>query len=289
METTRRGHRPRVSREARLLVTTTILAAIALGALARIRYGAAAADQGRLPAMITSLVTSSDFERMAEKIEQATTRVRAGITVVDLVQTDVSHDDAPRARTQAVLRLHDDVGVTWIEGGWALATHDRVRLLARDAGSGLAVVRIEDGLQPAGAQPRPFDRPGRPRYLLATQTSSMGAILTPMFVGGLEPVDAALWGANAWATPSGFPCLPGAFVFTVEGDWVGLAALESRDVTLVPADVVLREAERLLQASQSARGTLGVRGQRPPSRVRRVRTMASPLPGSIRQVPQRAC
>lgn len=261
METRRQVDRPRISREARLLVTTAILAMAALGALARIRYGSAPAAQRPLPTMITSLVASSDFDRMAEKVEAVAARVRPALIATELVRPPHTEEEPPERVSQAVMRLRDDLGVTLVDAGWSLAPDERLAVMARDEASGLAVVRVGGAALPSGLPARAFERPERPRYLMATETLSTGVTLRPLFVGALASVEAPRWAALVWSTPSGLDCRPGAFVFNVDGEWVGLAVRRSRHVALVPANVVIREVDRLVQGSREERGTLGVQGQ----------------------------
>jgi S1-C subfamily serine protease len=130
-----------------------------------------------------------------------------------------------------------------------------------DAATRLAVVRVS-GPAPA-VTPTPWTprRAQHPRYLLSTDLTSEGVSLRPSYVGSLAPTNAAAWRGMVWALPSGTDLVPGSFLFTTTGEFVGLAIPSNGGVAIVPGAAVLAEADRLLTSPPAPAGTIAIEVQ----------------------------
>jgi hypothetical protein len=133
-------------------------------------------------------------------------------------------------------------------------------VVARDV-TGLAVLRLSPG--PAAPVALSWFRRDLAvsRYLLQTSASEAGVSLAPVLVGGLVPEDAPLWAGQVWRTSVASGLTPGAVVFTLDGEWIGVAVLHGGRPVIVPADVVARLAEAQLSRAPAGAMTVGIEVQ----------------------------
>lgn len=257
------GHasRPRVSRETRLLVTTALLAIVALWVLARIRFPGLPSDSDPVQPILTTLGPGRDYDGLAANLGQVRARIGNGIVAIDLL-TATSGTQATEARDDgAALRLDRDLAVMWLRPSQRPDPSGGARLVARDAATGLAVVRLPGDMPavtPTLFTPR---QPQRPRYVLASQVLDAGVSLRPVFVSSMVPADAARWGAVVWQLPPRADLVEGEWLFTTDAELVGLAITQRNAIVVVPGDVVLSEVERLKRGAEAAAGDAGVQVQ----------------------------
>lgn len=270
-----RPYRPRVSRETRLLLITALLAIAALWVLARIRFPDRPAAPNPVQPLLTQLAPRPSFDDLASEIADLYPRLDPLLLAVQLdppgpPELDAKGEagpsvprtaDAAGDRARPALRVRDDVAVVLLEAGAGRRTAEYgTTLIARDPGSGLAVVRV-----PGVPTPRPVlwssGQMQRPRYVIATDTSSGAVSLYPVFVASMHPMASARWPGQLWRVPAQSDLVSGAFVFTQDAMFAGLVVGQGGGRALVPAENVLAEAERLLARSGKIPGQLGIEVQ----------------------------
>ena len=237
-------YRPRVSRETRRLLAAGGLAIAALWLLDRVRFKDLPVVPSPIPAVLTQLAGTPRYDDLAAEIMLVQTRLETSLVALDWPVGGI-----------AALRLRDDIAVALVPAG---TSRDDPRLLARDPASGLAVVHAPvgaPGVPPMLWMPRRLEQP---RYLVASDVSSAGVSLRPAFVGTLAPLATALWPGPLWAAPARNDLPPGTFLFTNEGEVVGLVIAHGGVRAIVPAATVFAEADRLLARRPGPAGTIGV-------------------------------
>lgn len=253
------SYRPRVSRETRLLLTAGVLAVAALWLLARIRFPERPVTPNPVPAVLSQLASRPKHDDLAGEIAQLQTRVRPSLLALEVSSTSLGSPQP--ARTTAAIRLRDDLAVTWTPPGSNQEMGNDAIVLARDAASGLAVVRVPSAVPTAPAVPWTPRQLQQSRYLIASDVSSHGVSLRPVFVGSLNPIESPLWSDRLWAVPARTDLAPGSFVFTSSAELVGLVIAYGERLVIVPGGTVLAEAARLLAMPPGPAGTVGIEVQ----------------------------
>lgn len=237
-------YRPRVSRETRRLLAAGGLAIAALWLLDRVRFKDLPVVPSPIPAVLTQLAGTPRYDDLAAEIMLVQSRLGTSLVALDWPVGGI-----------AALRLRDDIAVAVVPAG---TSRDDSRLLARDPASGLAVVRAPSGTPAVPPVPWTPRRLQQPRYFVASDVSSAGVSLRPAFIGTLAPLTTALWPGPLWAAPPRNDLPPGTFLFTNEGEVVGLVIAHGDVRAIVPAATLLAEADRLLARRSGPAGTVGV-------------------------------
>ncbi len=260
--------RPRVSRETRLLLGTVLLSLVALWVLGRLRFPDRTGSVNPVPAVLNQLAPRSTFDDLASAVARATTPLAGSV-----VALPSSQGDSGRSPARSAIRLRDDMVVTLMsdEAADAEARHAgaSVAVIARDAASGLAIVRVPPGQAPLLETWAPR-RPEAPRYLMASVLAGAVVSWQPVFVAALTPVTSPRWRGTIWATPSPMLLVPGAFVFTLSGAWAGMVAEHPGGTAIVPAALVIDVAEALMASGPREPATVGIEVE-----------LASPLIASV--------
>ncbi len=247
--------RPRVPRETRLLFTAALLAVVALWALARLRFPDSAPAGQIVPPILAPFVLRQGFFALESQLAEVSTRTAPSLEAIAIGDPDRVVSTA-LIRHVAALRLHDDVAVVLLDHAEGQAV-----VIARDAVTGLAVLRLTPGPAAPIAQAWPRREPTLPRFVMQTMVSATGTSLVPVIVGALTPTEAPLWSGALWLPNTVSQLVPGAFLFTLEGEWIGLVVRHHDGLAIAPADLVSRLAEsRLSRAGQGA-VSLGVEVQ----------------------------
>ncbi len=244
--------RPRVSRETRLLFVTVLVAIVALWVLARLRFPDQPATPNPVPQLLTQFADRTGFEDLAVEVAGLESRLASSLVALEFAQ-----DVFP------ALRIHDDVVVVLLPKASGAAgappAADPV-VLGRDRASGLAVIRVP--VAPAVALPLwSPQRLQSSRYLFVSDVSRPGTSLRPVFVGPLYPAANLMWSESVLAAPAQTDLATGAFVFTNDGTLVGLAIEHEGRPAILPAEAVIRLAERLVREGTRVGGWLGVEVQ----------------------------
>ncbi|MFN7984606.1 MAG: PDZ domain-containing protein [Vicinamibacterales bacterium] len=244
-----------------MLVTTALLALVALWLLARLRFaeeGASSSAQPIAP-ILAPLVHSQGFADLAETLTSVTARTNRALVTVRRPTSESAVGSFPAGADLTVLRVRDEVGVTLLPEEMMGDRTSTLPLIAGDTATGLAIVRIESGpTLPASATLRPDD--SAPRYVLASAPLQARNALFPVLIVGLSYVTSPLWTGEVLAPATRADVTPGAFVFSLDGEWVGLAARRDGATVIVPAPLVVANVDRLL-ARRGPPGYLGVRAQ----------------------------
>jgi hypothetical protein len=251
-------YRPRVSRETRLLLTTALIAIVALWVLARVRFPDRPAPQNPVQPLLTQLTPRPTFADLAA--EMAALRPRLDPLLVA----------APAGMSG--LRVRDDLAVVWLNPKTEGAERDGDSLLRYDRASGLSLVRVASRAQPPPPPPALWSpEPVGPRYFIASEMSPAGVSVRPVYVASLTAADNPRWPGQEWQLPSHVEAAAGSFLFTAEAAFAGLVVDHGDGrALLVPAATVLAEAERLLDRPPTRRAYVGLDVQRltvPMSRV----------------------
>ena len=252
-------YRPRVSRETRLLLTAGALAIAALWLLARIRFQERPVTPNPVPAVLSQLASRPTYDDLAAEIAQLQTRVEPSLLALDVPSAVLGSSSA--SRRIGALRLRDDLAVTLLPAGSHPELWSDTRVLASDPASGLLVVRVPNQVRASPLVPWTPRRLQQPRYLIASEVSSQGMSLRPVFVGSLAPMDRPLWSEPIWAVPGGSDLAPGSFVFTNSAELVGLVFAHDAESVVVPGATLLAEADRLLNTLRGPAGTVGLEVQ----------------------------
>lgn len=251
-----RPYRPRVSRETRLLLTTACLAVVALWILGRMRFPERPVTPNPVPPLLTQLGARPALADLASEIAQVQSRLEPVLVALGRrALTDVASYPVP------ALRIRDDLAVTMLDPADGRLESALVNdVIARDAATGLAVVRVP----PLATVPTPPWAPQRmqqPRYLVATDMSRDAVSLRPVFIGSLQPTTSGAWPGPIWAVPAGTDIDAGALTFTTEGALAGIVIDHESGRAIVPAALLLAEAELLLGRSSEPQGQLGIEVQ----------------------------
>jgi hypothetical protein len=251
-------YRPRVSRETRLLLTAGVVAVAALWVLARIRFPERPVTPNPVPSVLSQLASGPKYDDLAGEIAQLHTRLQPSLLALDVPSADGSLQTSHRT---AAIRLRDDLAVTLVPTGSNRERWNDVPILARDAASGLAVVRARVPASTSPLTPWTPRQPQQPRYLVASDVSLEGVSLRPVFVGALDPIVRPLWAEPLWGVPRRTDLVAGSFLFTSSAELAGLVIADGGALAIVPGAIVLKEAERLLAAPPGPSGTLGIEVQ----------------------------
>jgi S1-C subfamily serine protease len=240
-----------------LLLTVGLMAVAALWLLARIRFPERPVTPNPVPSVLSQLASVPKYDDLAGEIAQLQARLQPSLLALDVPSAVGSLQTSPRT---VAIRLRDDLAVTLVPNGLSGEGWNDAPIVARDAASGLAVVRVP--IPSSSSFPVPWTprQPQRPRYLVASDVSPDGVSLRPAFVGSLESIDSPLWSEPVWAMPERTDLAAGALLFTSNAEFAGLV-ITYRGLAIVPGRTVLAEAERLLAAPPGPPGALGIEVQ----------------------------
>lgn len=256
--------RRRVSRETRLLFITVLISIVTLWVLARIRFPDRPATPNPVPPLLlTQLADRPRFEDLAVRVAELESRLVPFLLALELEPPPPPGGQPAAARDVIpALRIREDVAVTLLTATPG-ATPPRpadLAVLARDPASGLAVIRVPTAPAPALTAWSP-QRMQYPRYVIVSDVSRQGRSLQPVFVGSLHPVASPTWLESIWAVPAHTELATGEFVFTTGGTLAGLAIEHEGRPAILPAEAVIRAADRLLREGSRDGGWLGVEVQ----------------------------
>jgi hypothetical protein len=255
---TSNSYRPRVSRETRLLLTAGLMAVAALWLLARIRFPERPVTPNPVPSVLSQLASAPKYDDLSAEIARLQTRLQPSLVALDL--RPAAGVPGPSRRTAAI-RLREDVAVTWVASGSSREQWSDAPIVARDAASGLAVIRVPPSLSAAPPVPWAPRQPQQPRYFAVTDVSRDGVSLRPAFVGSLDPIDSPLWSEPLWAVPERTDLAAGSFLFTNGAELAGLVINYGEGLAIVAGATVLAEGERLLAAPPGPAGAIGIEVQ----------------------------
>jgi hypothetical protein len=238
--------RSRVSRETRQLLIAALVALLALWVLARIRYPGQAASPNPLPSLLSQLSSVPRFANLASEIAELQARLSNSWLAIP-VAADASTEEGTRRVT--AMRLRNDQAILLLRSGDQLPND--ANTIAADRATGLTVIRADAESQPAGIPPWMPQSLDTPRYLMATVSTPAGVSLRPVLVGSLLQMRSPAWPGPIWVVPEGTDLAASAFVFTTSGEVAGLVVREPLGLAIVPWDIVIAEASRIVTVERT--------------------------------------
>jgi hypothetical protein len=239
-----------------------------LWVLARIRFPGRPSTPNPVSPVLAQLAPPSALEDIASAVAQLSPRLEGVLTPVEVRPRKGAFAAGSERAIVPALRVRDGMAVALtdqtIDGNAAGSAG--MEVVAQDSASHLTVLRVpaDDAPQLTRWSPRGLQYP---RFLIAADVSRDGTSLRPVFIGSLDSVVSPLWDGPIWAVPAHTDLHEGAFVFTAEGDFAGLAIEREGQIAIVPGDVVVATAGRIAQQAGRARGWIGVEVQPLTSRV----------------------
>ncbi len=233
--------RPRISRDTRWLLIVVVVSVIALSLLARVRFGNADRITGPIAPVISQLQPRSPFTEMSATIEGLLPRLRDAVAPLSLT---MSAEQAPEVVLPAV-RFRDGFVVAFTPPD---ALTSSASTVAFDRVTRLVVARSADSR--AGSVP--FWEPigtAQSTFFVAVRVASGHVVARPIFVSALVASPNPRWPNPVFALAGTSAIEPGTLLFTLEGALAGLVAGTDGPPILVPASMVVREAERVLSAA----------------------------------------
>jgi hypothetical protein len=228
-----------VSRETRRLLSAVLLSVFALWIFARVRFPDQPPATTPLQPILTQLGARPAFDDLASELDDL--RKRLGGLFVG-----------------TALRIQPDTALLPLDASDTVQGSDAgFDVIAADPVSRVAIVRAPPSTTPLPESWRPDDL-GRPRYLIAVATSGGELVLQPVLAGPLIPTSTPPWREPLWRLPSASGIAAGAFVFTTDARLAGLVVDVADAAAIVPAAVLLEEANRLLTSGPRTRGYVGV-------------------------------
>jgi hypothetical protein len=234
------------------------MAVAALWLLARIRFPERPVTPNPVPSVFSQLASGPKYDELAGEIAELHARLQPSLFALDVPSAVGALQTSPRI---AAVRLRDDLAVTLVPPGSGRERSNDPPIVAHDAASGLAVIRVTIPVAvspPVAWTPR---QPQQPRYLIASDVSPIGVSLRPVFVGSLDSIASPLWSEPLWAVPGRTDLAAGSFLFSAGAELVGLVIAHGGALAIVPGATVLAEAERLLTIAPGPRGAIGVEVQ----------------------------
>jgi serine protease Do len=250
--------RPSVSRETRLLLTVVLVALAMLWVLARIRFPDGPPSPSPVPPVLAQLAPQPVLDDLSASVAQVEPRIGSSLAIVDELGSPLSRRGAAEPSAVA-LRWRDNLGILVADPAAESQVSDSPDsvILAIDPATSLAVVRVPYLALPSlpAWMPRRLDGP---RFLIAADAVPGGVSLRPVFIGALSAVESALWSGDIWMLPPHTELSPGSFVFTTDGAPAGLVTQQGGRLALVPPDLLVDHADRLLESRETRRGVIGV-------------------------------
>jgi hypothetical protein len=235
-----------------------VAAVTVLWLLARVRFD----DQppiNPVPSVLGQLNVGARFDALASEIDDLQARLLPHLLTVDVARAAPPPGES-RERV-AALRWHDDLALLLLPGDSHSKPSRDLTVQSVDAATRLAVVRVSGPTSAVALTPWTPRRAQQPRYLMSSDLTPEGVSLRPSYAGSLVATNAVAWPGTVWALPSGTDLVPGSFVFTNTGDFVGLVITSNGRVAIVPAATVFAEADRLLTSPPTPAGTIAVEVQ----------------------------
>jgi S1-C subfamily serine protease len=245
---------PRVSRETRRLLAAAALALLALWILARLRFPERPASANPVATVLTQIAPPTTFADLAAEVDGVRRRVAPTLSEVTWPVPQAPGG----ARTFPAWPFRDQLAIALLPVGIAPGLRDGV--IAIDPPTGLALVRATA----AAALSRPIwipDQLDLPRYLFAAVPAPLHPTVVPAYVSLLEPVRSPAWPSEIWRVPAGSGLIPGSFIFTAAGQWLGIATEENGQPVIVPAAALFDAATRMSAQQDPPAGDPGVEVQ----------------------------
>lgn len=251
------------SRETRLLWLTIAVSLGVLFVLAQFRFPEEGRPAAPAPPPLERLAARATYDELAADVARLERRISPSLVVLRAQSTRAGQ---PRTLQQLLdrrsavpesamfvpaLRIRTDIAVALLDGDMTvqgvLGYDEAVPLvLAFDPLRRLAVVRVPE--PPAGVawQVPQIDPPSVPRYVVAAEGSRGGSTFRPVFLGRADRFEEPRWAAPMLVMGGEPITAAGAFVFSLDGELVGLVVNEAGVLAIVPGPAIDAAANALL-------------------------------------------
>jgi hypothetical protein len=254
------GNEERSGRETRLLMLVVAVSLAVLLLLARFRFPAAdLATVTPSAAPLASLAARASFDEMTDIIRGALTRVSSVVAVIPMTAIPPPAPEAPPARRggrataaqpepepaaeivpvfMGGLRVKPDLALVHVPRGYRPApvsdAGDLPQVVWADEGRELALIRVASGAA-VDSLPGSLRSTSELAFVLVVSGTAQGTTGQPAFIGKADAIIDPAWPVHltALGSPGDFP--PGALVFSLEGNFLGLVTRQGAGVAMVPA------------------------------------------------------
>jgi hypothetical protein len=242
----------RRGRETRLLIATIAIAIATLVLLARFRFpeeaGRPIAEPVQAP--LERLAARATYDELAAIMADLERRLLPRLLVVQ-VQPD--RDGGPYG---VAARVTPNRAVTLLAWHETLTGTGAPAILARDNARDLAVLSVPETADGVVTLPPTTARPG-PRYVAVVEATARGMVIRPVYVGRTDMFQDPRTTSPLLSIAALQQVLPrGAAVFSLAGNFLGLAIEGGSSAIVVPGDI-LRAAAESARRAQETRGDLG--------------------------------
>jgi S1-C subfamily serine protease len=244
----------RRGRETRLLLATIAISVAVLVLLARFRFPDEASRpvSDPLPAPLERLAARATYDELAAIMADLERRLLPRLFIVQ-VQPDRSGGPYGVAA-----RVTPDRAVTLLAWHETLTGSAGPAILARDNARDLAVLSVPEAADAVVTLPPATPRPG-PRYVAVVEATARGIVVRPVYVGRTDLFQDPRTTSPLLSIAALQQVLPrGAAVFSLAGNFLGIAIEGgSSTATVVPGDILRAAAESAREAEET-RGDLGI-------------------------------
>lgn len=256
-------------------MTVAVCAAVLL-LLARLRFPGAQPVEVAAPPL-ERLAARASYDALAADVQRAEPKIKTNVIVLRVAAPTRAHaydvwdalagsEAVGSVRHIVAVRTSDDTAITLIdaqsridgivgEDGAGVAS-----MLGVDVVRGWALVRV-----PAAAGSAPEQRPistlPTPIYVVVVEATQSGATLRPVFLGQGTRFTSVKW-RRPLLPLGGIAISPGALLFTLDGEFIGAAAVDGGAPAIVSARDLFDTAARLAESGQGAASDLGLSVQR---------------------------
>jgi S1-C subfamily serine protease len=244
----------RLSRETRHLLIAAFAALLALWILARLRFPERTSIVNPIPPLLTQLSVRPGFSELEAELARLHARLSPSLIAT---RRPSPPGEAARDDARTALRIDGGLAIALLETP-PVASEDVVSI---DSTNGLALLRVPDAPRGYVAVPWAAERLDVPRYFVAAIAAGGSVTLQPVVIGALVPQPHPAWTGGVWRMTSAAALPPGTMLFTHEGELVGAVDRADGRPIVVPGDVLLTHAQRLLTRDQQSHVDLGVEVQ----------------------------
>jgi hypothetical protein len=269
----------RPSHESRLLILTISVSALVLLLLAQLRFPDAI-DVGE-PALapLDRLAASPSYDQLASSIARVEATIGPSIFVLRLAPATESPPVrladllvAPQETTRTirhvpVLRIGSTTALAAIDGEARIAgivgpfdPTATATVIGSDPIRRVAALRVSESTSRVPSYV-PLNALQAPTYIVAVEGTHAGVTIRPVFLGrGARFTD------PRWTEPlvplGGAPVIPGALIFTLAGQFLGLVVAEGDTLAIASSVDVVETASRLADAGKATPTDAGITVQR---------------------------
>lgn len=267
-----------MSRETRLLLATIAISAIVVLALSTLRFPESPRLTEAPPAPLERLAASAAYEQLARIVERVARRVRPDLLVVrtsrtatnqprsfrDLLAQPVS---ASLTRHYPALRIDNEravVAAAVAENAVVLLgeTAVEVDVLASDPVRQLTLLHVPPA-EATNVSPLTLSDLQTPTYVVVAEGTAAGVAFRPVFVGSADRFTDGRWQRPLLAVSGTALTSSGALVFSLEGQFIGVAVVpENGTFAVAGAAELLAAANELAAGEGIAPQDFGITVQR---------------------------